>query len=195
MEIFLTHITGYDRPNLYLKIYIPKMKCWIRHWKSVLYPEMYHCRAVNIETYTVLLGRGRETLSHTKFHYAILVADRSAIRFEQVRAIWTCRDSSNLHPRRRWRLWIHRITVRPLNTHTHTHTHIKARISSRRQTPRDATASNLPRLYLVPPLHRRQRRRGYRGRIHGNIWSAGDEMSYIPSKVCQNCYQIACRTV
>jgi len=32
-------------------------------------------------------------------------------------------------------------------------------------------------------------------RIPGNICSAEDEMSYIPSKVCQNCYQIACRTV
>jgi len=30
--------------------------------------------------------------------------------------------------------------------------------------------------------HRRQRRRGCRGRIPGNIWSAGDEMSYIPPK-------------
>ena len=28
--------------------------------------------------------------------------------------------------------------------------------------------------------HRRQRRRGCRGRIPGNIWSVGDEMSYNP---------------
>jgi len=42
--------------------------------------------------------------------------------------------------------------------------------------------------------HRRQRYRGCRGRIPGNIWSAGDEMSYIPPKICQNCYEIACRT-
>jgi len=42
--------------------------------------------------------------------------------------------------------------------------------------------------------HRRQRHRECRRRIPDNIWSAGDdEMSYIP-KVCQNCYQIACRT-
>jgi len=49
------------------------------------------------------------------------------------------------------------------------------------------------RIDQVSP-HSRQRRRGCRGRIPGNIWSAGDEMSYILPKVSQNCYQIACRT-
>jgi len=34
----------------------------------------------------------------------------------------------------------------------------------------------------MPTEHRRQRRRGCRGRIPGNIWSAGDEMSYILPK-------------
>jgi len=37
----------------------------------------------------------------------------------------------------------------------------------------------------LPSVHRRQRRRGCRGRIRhpGNIWSVGDEMSYIPPLV------------
>jgi len=43
-------------------------------------------------------------------------------------------------------------------------------------------------------MHRRQRHRGCRGSISGSIWSVGDEMSYMSPKVCQNCYQIACRT-
>jgi len=32
MDIFLTDIIGYDRLKLYLKIYILKMKSWLRHW-------------------------------------------------------------------------------------------------------------------------------------------------------------------
>ena len=32
------------------------------------------------------------------------------------------------------------------------------------------------------------------GRIPGNIWSAGDELPYIPLNVCQNCYEIARRS-
>jgi len=31
--------------------------------------------------------------------------------------------------------------------------------------------------------HRRQRHRGRRGYVPGNIWSAGDEVTYIPGKV------------
>jgi len=41
--------------------------------------------------------------------------------------------------------------------------------------------------------HRRQRDRGCRGRISGNIWSAEDEMSYIPQSLSE-LLSIACRT-
>ena len=33
--------------------------------------------------------------------------------------------------------------------------------------------------------HRRQRHRGRRGHVPGNVWSAGDEVPYIPGKICQ----------
>ena len=34
-------------------------------------------------------------------------------------------------------------------------------------------------------IHRRQRHRGRRGHVPGNVWSAGDEVPYIPGKICQ----------
>jgi len=59
---------------------------------------------------------------------------------------------------------------------------------------RSSTASCSYNCHSQPTMstHRRRRHQGCRGRIPGNIWSAMDKMSYIPPKVCQNCYQIAC---
>ena len=48
----------------------------------------------------------------------------------------------------------------------------------------DGVCECCERLLVGPecPTHRRQR---HRGRVPGNVWSAGDEVPYIPGKICQ----------
>jgi len=47
-HFFLTDIICYDRLKLYLKIYTPKMKSWVRHWLTPAKKQTILLRSIRV---------------------------------------------------------------------------------------------------------------------------------------------------